>query len=93
VHLNAEYDAFQTGNQVAALLSGGQLDTLGYGFVTTQYDKNGKATFDPLGFSVEAAGRDLIAAVNQAEAQLERTRGRQATPQRDRRGRTFGGFR
>jgi hypothetical protein len=91
VHLNAEYDAFQTGNEVAALLSGGALDTLGYGFVTTQYDRNGKAAFDPLGFAVESAGRDLIAAVNQAEAQLERTRGRTATPQRDRRGRTFTG--
>ncbi len=36
-HLNVEFDAFQTGNEVATLISGGAYDGMGCGFVDTQY--------------------------------------------------------
>jgi hypothetical protein len=84
-HLTAEYDAFQTGNEVAAILSGGQLSTVGYGFVDMQYDRNGSPVVDPTSLNPRTTGRDLIAAVNAAEYQFERALGAQVPRQRDRR--------
>lgn len=84
-HLTAEYDAFQTGNEVAAILSGGQLTTVGYGFVDMQYDRNGTPVADPAALDPRASGRDLIAAINAAEYQYERALGSAVQRQRDRR--------
>jgi hypothetical protein len=86
VHLNAEYDAFQTGNEVAAILSGGQQATQGYGFVDMQYDRAGGLAVDPLQLAGRYTGRELIKAVNQAEYEYERSHGTQTLPrQRERR--------
>src|SRR5262249_33823490 len=45
-HLNVEYDAFQTGNEVASILSNGQFDASGFGFLDTHYDGSGTVGLD-----------------------------------------------
>lgn len=75
VHLTFEFDAFQTGNQVATLLSGGTFDSTGNGFVDVRYRLGQTPVLDLIGLTARYADRALIAAVNAAEAQAERSQG------------------
>jgi hypothetical protein len=74
VHLTFEYDAFQTGNQVATLLSQGSFDSTGNGFVDVRYQAGQAPLLNLLDLATRYSGRALIAAVNTAEYQAERTR-------------------
>lgn len=80
-HLNVEFDAFQTGNEVAAIVSQGQFDQTGFGFVDSQYQANATPLFNLLTATVKMAGSELVASVNAAQAQAER--GRTVTRQRN----------
>lgn len=82
VHLNVEYDAFQTGNQVAALLAEAANQTPGLGFVDMQYDASATPVYDLLAQTDVAAGQALIAAVNRAQYNAQRATGGTFTPQR-----------
>jgi hypothetical protein len=73
-HLNVEYDAFQTGNQVAAIVSQGQFDQVGYGFVDTHYQANATPVFSLLNATTRMAGVELVASVNAAQAKSEKGR-------------------
>jgi hypothetical protein len=73
-HLNVEFDAFQCGNKVAALVSQGQFDQLGYGFVDTHYQANATPSFNLLSVTPRMAGAELVTSVNTAQAQAERGR-------------------
>lgn len=81
VHLNVEYDAFQTGNEVAALVSKGSFDQTGFGFIDTHYDGSGKLTFSLLDLLPQVAADNLVVKVNTAEADAERQRGGSVTRQ------------
>ena len=70
-HLNVEYDAFQTGNEVSALVSGGQFDAMGYGFVDTHFSAVGKPDLDVTSLAFRVDGVGLITDVNEAEYQAE----------------------
>jgi hypothetical protein len=67
-HLTIEYDAFQTGNQVATLLSRGEYDGMGCGFVDAQY-RNEKAVpaLRLLPMMQKLTGANLAATVNKAQ--------------------------
>lgn len=75
VHLNVEYDAFQTGNMVATLVSKGAYDAGGNGFATTQYASDATPALDLMQLRGLYSGTQLIAAVNRAEAQHAARRG------------------
>lgn len=75
VHLNVEYDAFQTGNQVAALVSGTAFQVPGLGFVDVQYNAQAIPTFDLLAIGEGTSGVALISAVNRAQYEAERAIG------------------
>lgn len=81
-HLNVEYDAFQTGNQVATAISGGTYDAMGNGFVDVQYRTVEAPILNLLALAVQLSGTDLIAAVNRAQYEAERGRGVQVPRQR-----------
>lgn len=70
-HLTVEHDAFQTGNQVAALVSG-SASHLGFGFVDVAFDGRAMPVFDVLARPDLAPGVPLITAVNQAQAEALR---------------------
>jgi hypothetical protein len=72
-HLNVEYDAFQTGNMVASILSKGAFDDNGFGFVDTHYSATGTADLDLEALADANTGANLVAAVNKAEYQAERS--------------------
>lgn len=72
-HLNVEYDAFQTGNEVTAMLFGSQFNPLGIGFVDTHYSQTGTPDFDLLTYAQQYSGVQLFAAVNSAEYQAEQS--------------------
>ncbi|MBC7543564.1 MAG: hypothetical protein H7338_12625 [Candidatus Sericytochromatia bacterium] len=82
VHLNIEYDAFQTGNQVAAIVSKGTFDALGNGFIDTQYTANAKPVLSLLDLAETLSGTTLIVAVNQAQFKAENQRGGTVSRQR-----------
>jgi hypothetical protein len=74
VHLAVEFDAFQAGNQVATLMSGGSFDQRGSGFVDTQYGVGGEPTLD-LGTMIgNFSASELTGAVNLAQAKAEPAR-------------------
>ena len=73
VHLAVEYDAFQTGNEVAAIVSSGAYDALGSGFIDVQYQADATPTLDLAGLMSKYTTRDLVGAVNLAEAQAMQT--------------------
>jgi hypothetical protein len=73
-HLNVEFDAFQCGNQVATILSQGQFEQVGFGFVDTHYQPNAAPTFNLLSVMSRMAGVELVTSVNAAQAQAERGR-------------------
>lgn len=83
-HLNMEFDAFQTGNQVAAILSQGTFRPNGYGFSDTHYREHGVPVVDLLDMRKSLADYALIAAVNRAEAQAARSYGGQVLRPRPR---------
>jgi hypothetical protein len=80
-HLNVEFDAFQTGNQVAAIVSQGQFDQMGFGFVDSQYQPTAAPVFNLLSATSRMAGSELVASVNAAQAKAEK--GRTVTRQRN----------
>lgn len=71
VHLAVEFDAFQAGNEVANLLSGGSFDQRGSGFVTTQYASSGAPTLDLTAMIGNYSTSELTGAVNLAQAKAE----------------------
>lgn len=81
-HLNVEFDAFQTGNEVAAILSAGQFDATGIGFVDTHYTASGTVGLDLTALSGTTSGAALVAAVNKAEYQAEKGHSGSITPVR-----------
>lgn len=89
VHLDVEFDAFQTGNEVASLVSGGSFDATGSGFVDVQYSKSDAPVFDLSSLMPQFETTDVTGAVNLAEYQLEHTR---STPTGSNTGSPFGGF-
>jgi hypothetical protein len=74
-HLNVEYDAFQTGNEVATIVSQGAFSALGYGFVDAAYSQASKPQLNLLTLTGQYAGSQLVAAVNQAEYRVETSQG------------------
>jgi hypothetical protein len=93
-HLNVEFDAFQTGNEVASRLSNGSYDALGFGFVDTHYAADGTVKLDLVSLASTLVGAGLVAAVNQAEYQAEKGRSVPMSPVRPQRGGfTRGGMR
>jgi hypothetical protein len=74
VHLAVEFDAFQAGNEVASLLSGGRFDQRGSGFVDTQYGANGSPSLDLATLIGNFSTSELTGAVNLAQAKTEPTR-------------------
>jgi hypothetical protein len=72
-HLNVEFDAFQTGNMVASILSKGAFDASGFGFVDTHYAASGTAELDLEALAATTTGANLVASVNKAEYQAERS--------------------
>lgn len=87
VHLNVEFDAFQTGNAVATMLSGGTYDALGFGFVDTHYTAVDTPKLDLLALGATLVDSSLIAAVNKAEFDAQKGRTVRMSPVRG--GRTF----
>lgn len=83
-HLNMEFDAFQTGNQVAAILSQGAFTPNGYGFSDTHYQASGMPVVNLLDLRATLTDYPLIAAVNRAEAQAARSYGGQVMRPRPR---------
>jgi hypothetical protein len=70
-HLAVEYDAFQTGNEVATIVSGGSYNAGGSGFIDTQYKVVGQPQLDLSTLVTKDAESVLVGAVNSAEAQSE----------------------
>jgi hypothetical protein len=69
-HLNNEWDAFATGNMVAAIVSQGKANTSGLGFVDVQYKADG-TPYLPLSALVAKVGAaKLLDAVNQVEIKI-----------------------
>jgi hypothetical protein len=68
VHLAVEYDAFQTGNEVAAIVSRGTYSAQGSGFVTVQYRADATVALDLTTLIGKYNGAALVGAVNAAEA-------------------------
>lgn len=81
-HLTIEFDAFQTGNTVAALLFGSRFDPTGLGFVDTHASARGAMKLDLLQLGATLQDAELIGAVNraQAEAQASGSKPGQARP-------------
>ena len=73
VHLNVEYDAFQSGNQVAALISSVAHATAQLGFVDVKFGPGLAPLFDLRAASTTTTGPALFTAVNTAHAQAPRT--------------------
>lgn len=73
VHLNVEYDAFQSGNQIAAILSGGTAPIAQLGFVDVKFTAALAPAFDLRAAARTSSGAALITAVNAAHAQAQRT--------------------
>jgi hypothetical protein len=71
VHLAVEFDAFQAGNEVASLISGGSFDQRGSGFVTTQYGASGTPNLDLTTLIGNYSTSELTGAVNLAQAKAE----------------------
>ncbi len=82
-HLSVEFDAFQTGNEVAAIVSQGTFDSLGFGFVDADFDAKAKPTLDLFDLAQRLAGSELISNVNQAEFKAESARGVNVSRQRN----------
>ncbi|MDB5102048.1 MAG: hypothetical protein JWM80_6469 [Cyanobacteria bacterium RYN_339] len=74
VHLAVEFDAFQAGNQVATLMSGGTFDQRGSGFVDTQYVTAGTPNLDLTTMLGNFTTSELTGAVNLAQAKAEPAR-------------------
>lgn len=70
-HLAVEYDAFQTGNEVASLVSGGTYSALGSGFVDAQYTTTTTPKLDLATILSQYGAGDLVGTVNAAEARAE----------------------
>jgi hypothetical protein len=67
-HLTIEYDAFQTGNQVATLISQGAYDGMGCGFVDMQYrGERALPALKLLPMMQKLTGTALAATVNKAQ--------------------------
>ncbi|HEY9722758.1 MAG TPA: hypothetical protein V6D47_12155 [Oscillatoriaceae cyanobacterium] len=79
-HLNVEFDAFQTGNEVAAILFGTQYNPLGIGFVDTHYSQSGTPSLDLTTLDQQATGVQLIADVNSAEYNAEQSQSMPSSP-------------
>lgn len=73
VHLNVEFDAFETGNEVAAIVGGTNFDPTGSGFVDVQYGSDDSPRFDLLSLAPQLDPASLVAKVNQAEYTAEST--------------------
>ncbi|HEY9854755.1 MAG TPA: hypothetical protein V6D05_03390, partial [Stenomitos sp.] len=71
-HLNVEFDAFQTGNQVAAIVSHGQADTRFLGTVDEQYDARGNARLDLEALEQQVGVKNLRQAVVQEQEKFLR---------------------
>lgn len=82
-HLNVEYDAFQTGNAVAYVVSGGSYDPLGFGFVDTHYGAADTPAFNLLTIGETLADVALVTAVNKAEFAAEQGRNVRPAPTRN----------
>ena len=74
VHLDVEFDAFQTGNEVAEIMSG-TFNALGSGFVDVQYNAKDAPSYDISSLITTMAQPDLVGAINKAEYQAEQSVG------------------
>lgn len=79
VHLDVEFDAFETGNEVAALVGGSQFNPAGSGFVDVQYQSDDTPVFDLVPLVPQFATADVVGAINQAEAQAQVAQSRRGT--------------
>jgi hypothetical protein len=82
-HLTIEYDAFQTGNLVATLISQGVYDGMGCGFVDTQYrGERALPALKLLPMMQKLTGVSLAATVNKAQYLAVKAYNRKLTMQR-----------
>lgn len=66
-HLNNEFDSFRFGNSVGTVISKGEADTSGLGFVDAQFDTTGKPLVDLEQLAAQVGPNNLLDAVNQKE--------------------------
>lgn len=75
VHLNIEFDAFQTGNQVAAMVAPTAAARTQLGFVDVKYGTDLAPVFDLQAAATQYEGAALFTAVNRSQFQAQRTAG------------------
>jgi hypothetical protein len=69
-HLNNEWDAFATGNMVAAIVSQGKANTSGLGFIDVQYKADGTPYLPLAALAAKVGAGKLLDAVNQVEVKV-----------------------
>ncbi|MDB5096952.1 MAG: hypothetical protein JWM80_1373 [Cyanobacteria bacterium RYN_339] len=69
-HLNNEYDAFATGNMIAAVVSKGEANTSGLGFVDVQYKPSGEPYAGLAFIESKVGAAKLLEALNNLELKI-----------------------